>query len=183
MERLRSFLRGHPFWIDGAIVVLVTAHLFATWHKLIPNVWTALSEPANQTAAQAIYLALLGPAAIVAGFAGVVVVFGVTASSDRFKRFRAQAGSSLRKTWVSSSLSGFVAVAFALSAAILSVSGLTLPAPFAFEAGALILAHGAIRLLWILSQMIGVVRADDIVATDQANTFKLSNLPQRKQAG
>jgi len=184
MGRLKGFLRGQPFWIDGGIVALVGVHLYATWREWIPNVWEALSEPANQSQAQAIYLGMLGPAAIVAGFAGVVVVFGITASSERFKRFRAQAGRSLRRTWVSSSLSGFEAVALAVAAALLSVSGLTFIAPFAFEASLLLLLHGSIRLVWILSQMIGIVRADDVVATDEANTFKLSSLPgNKKKAG
>lgn len=185
MKRLQGFLRGQPFWVDGGIIVLVGLHLYATWREWVPNIWEALAEPTKQSQAQAIYLGLLGPAAIVAGFAGVVVVFGITASTDRFKRFRAQAGRSLRRTWVSSSLSGFEAVALAVAAALLSVSGMPFVAPFAFEASLLLLLHGSIRLVWILAQMIGIVRADDVVATDQANTFKLSSLPKanHKKAG
>lgn len=183
MERLKGFLRGQPFWVDGLLVGLVAAHFVATWYEWIPNVWAALSEPSAQQSAQEIYLGMLGPAAIVAGFAGVVVVFGITASSDRFKRFRAQAGGALRRTWVSSSLSGFEAVGFAVAAALLSVSGLLMAAPFAFEASLLLLLHGAIRLIWILAQMIGIVRADDVVSTDEANSFKLASLPSSKKAG
>ncbi len=176
MERLKGFLRGQPYWVDGGIIALVALHFYATFAEWIPNIWEALTDGARQSQAQAIYLGILGPAAIVAGFAGVVVVFGITASSERFRRFRAQAGRSLRRTWVSSSLSGFEAVALSVTAALLSVSGLLLAAPFAFEASLLLLLHGSIRLVWILSQMIGIVRADDVVATDKSNTFKLSNL-------
>lgn len=177
MKRLTGFLRGQPFWIDVAIVVLVGLHLYATWREWLPNVWEALADAKDQGQVQAIYLSMLGPAAIVSGFAGVVVVFGITATSDRFKQFRAQAGRSLRRTWVSSSLSGFEAVAFAVAAALLSLSGLPFAAPFAFEASLLLLLHGALRLVWILAQMIGIVRADDVIATDRAKTFKLSSLP------
>lgn len=185
MGWLKGFLRGQPFWIDGGILILVALHFIATLLGWTPNVWRALSEPSAQSQAQAIYLGVLQPAAIVAGFAGVVVVFGLTASSDRFKRFRAQAGRSLRRTWVSSSLSGFEAVALAVVAALLSVSGLMLVAPFAFEASLLLLLHGSIRLVWILSQMIGIVRADDVTATEKATEFKLSSLPNNedKKAG
>lgn len=183
MRWMRGVLRGQPFWIDGFAIVLVGLHFVATWRGWTPNVWAALSEPTAQSAAQAIYLGMLGPAAIVAGFAGVVVVFGITASSERFRKFRAKAGKSLRRTWVSSSLSGFEAVGFSVAAALLSVSGLTLLASFAFEASLLLLIHGTLRLIWILAQMIGIVRADDVVATDQASSFKLSSLPGNKKVG
>lgn len=183
MEWMRGFLRGQPFWIDGVAIVLVGIHFFVTWREWIPNVWEALAEPTAQSAAQAIYLGMLGPAAIVAGFAGVVIVFGITASSERFRAFRAGAGKSLRRTWISSSLSGFEAVGFAIVAALLSVSDLTFLAPFAFEASLLLLIHGTLRLIWILTQMIGIVRADDVTATDEAHTFKLSSLPGNKKAG
>lgn len=181
MERLKGFLRGQPFWLDGAIVVVVAAHFLVSWLDLIPNVWTALSDPANQDAARSIYLGMLGPAAIVAGFAGVVVVFGLTAASDRFRAFRANAGKSLRRTWVSSSLSGFAAVALSVAAALFSVAGLPLLAAYIFEASLVLLLHGSVRLLWILSQMIGIVRADDVTQTDKSKTFRLDRLPPHRR--
>jgi hypothetical protein len=183
MERLKGFLRGQPFWIDIGIVVLVGVHFVASWLEWVPNVWTALSDPANQEAARSIYLGMLGPAAIVAGFAGVVVVFGLTATSDRFRTFRANAGNSLRRTWVSSSLSGFEAVALSVAAALLSVAGLPLLAAYVFEASLLLLLHGSLRLVWILAQMIGVVRADDVVSTDRAKTYRIDRLPPNRKAG
>ena len=183
MERLKGFLRGQPFWIDGGIVILVGLHFVASWLDWIPNVWTALSDPSKQGAAQAIYLGMLGPAAIVAGFAGVVVVFGLTATSDRFRAFRANAGDSLRRTWVSSSLSGFEAVGLAVVAALLSVSALPLLAAYVFEASLLILLHGSLRLVWILAQMIGIVRADDVVSTDKGKTYRIDRLPPNRIGG
>jgi len=183
MERLKGFLRGQPFWIDGGIVVLVGLHFVASWLDRIPNVWAALSDPKQQEAARAIYLGMLGPAAIVAGFAGVVVVFGLTAGSERFRMFRANAGDSLRRTWVSSSLSGFEAVGLSVAAALLSVSGLPLLAAYVFEASLLILLHGSLRLVWILAQMIGIVRADDVVATDKGKTYRIDRLPPNRKAG
>lgn len=177
MGRLKGFLRGQPYWIDGGLLAIAVLHFAATWLEWVPNTWEALSAPYDQSLMQAVYLGMLGPAAIVAGFAGVVVVFGITASSERFKQFRAQAGRSLRRTWVASTLSGFEAVALAIAAALLSISGWTLAAAFSFEASLLLLLHGALRLVWILSQMIGIVRADDIIDADKTSSFKLSSLP------
>lgn len=180
MEQIRGFLRSQPFWIDGVLLTLVCIHLFATSIGWIPDIWTALADPKKQIQAQDIYLGMLGPSAIIAGFAGVVVVFGLTASTERFKRFRVQAGRSLRRTWSSTSMSGFVSVALAVVAALCGIAELFWLAPYVFEACLLLFAHGAIRLVWILSQMIGIVRADDVVDADRANTFKLSSLPQHR---
>lgn len=183
MERLKGFLRGQPFWIDAGLVVLVASHFTASHFEWIPNVWAALSDPLNQEAARSIYLGMLGPAAIVAGFAGVVVVFGLTATSDRFRTFRANAGDSLRRTWVSSSLSGFEAVALSVAAALFSVATFPLMAAYVFEASLLLLLHGSLRLVWILAQMIGIVRADDVVSTDKSKTYRLDRLPPNRKAG
>jgi len=179
VKHVIGFLRDQPFWVDLGLVVLVGAHFAATTLGYLPNVWAALADPSKQGAAQALYLAWLQPAAIVAGFAGVVVIFGLTASSDRFKTFRATAGRSLRRTWVSSSLSGFEAVALAVAAAMVSIAGLANLAPFLFELALLLLLHGALRLIWILAGLIGIVRADDIKATDEKRTYKLDRLPYK----
>lgn len=179
MKHFFGFLRDQPFWADLGLFMLVATHFAMTTLGYLPNVWAAIADPSNQQAAQTLYLAWLQPAATVAGFAGVVVVFGLTASSDRFKTFRANAGRSLRRTWVSSSLSGFEAVALAVAAPMVSIAGLLNVAPFLFELALLLFLHGALRLIWILSGLIGIVGADDIKATGEKQPYPLDRLPYK----
>lgn len=183
MKRVHDFLREQPFRIDALLAGIVVVHATLTFLGLSPNFWAALSGPQNLADAQAIYLAILGPASIVAGFAGVVVVFGLSAGSARFRKFRSQAGQSLKRTWVASTLSGFVAAALCIVASVLNLTDWSPGAPFILELALLILSHGALRLIWILSEMIGITRADDIRATDEANKFPVSQLPFQKKIG
>ena len=78
-----------------------------------------------------LFLGTAAAAAILAGFAGVAVVFGLTADGDRVSVFRLEAGKSLRGTWTSTSLAGFAAAGLSLGAAITVVNGrMSLPPGF-----------------------------------------------------
>ncbi|MCU1584345.1 MAG: preprotein translocase subunit SecD [Microbacteriaceae bacterium] len=181
MKRIGRFLREQPFYVDLALLALVAVHFWATQMGRIPNVWGGLAV-SSQGPVQSLYLALLGPAAIVAGFAGVVVVFGLTATSARFQAFRASAGTSLTRTWVASTLAGFEAVVLLVAATVCSIASSAWLAPWLFELALLVMAHGAARLIWILSQLIRIVRADDIKSTDDANVYPVSDLPFRRNS-
>lgn len=183
MKRVRRFVREEPFKVDALLALIVVAHAAFSLLGLMPNIWAALTGAGNRGEAQAIYLAILGPASIVAGFAGVVVVFGLSAGSSRFRKFRSHAGASLKRTWVASTLSGFVAAALCILASIVNLTDWASGAPFLLELSLFILAHGAIRLVWILSEMIGITRVDDAKATDEASKFPISQLPFRKKVG
>ncbi|MDY7542586.1 MULTISPECIES: hypothetical protein [unclassified Cryobacterium] len=179
--RTLAFIRDQPFWVELALAAFVSVHFFLTVLNWIPNIGLGLINNADQGQVQALYLALLGPAAIVAGFAGVVVVFGLSASSPRFEKFRADAGPALPRTWVASTLSGFEAGAFCVLAAMFNVVGMPWISPSLFALALLVLSHGALRLIWVLSEMIRIVRADDIVNTAAANVYPMAKLPFRKR--
>lgn len=183
MKRVRRLLREEPFKVDAILAVAVAVHATLSLLGVLPNIWAALSGARNLAEAQAIYLAILGPASIVAGFAGVVVVFGLSAGSSRFRKFRSMAGASLKRTWVASTLSGFVAAALCVVASVVNLTDWSGVAPFLLELSLLVLAHGAIRLVWILSEMIGITRVDDAKATDEASKFPVSRLPFQKKVG
>ncbi|MGO2112677.1 MAG: hypothetical protein ACTH31_13810, partial [Pseudoclavibacter sp.] len=51
MGRLKGFLRGQPYWIDGGTLVIVVLHFAATWLGWVPNVWEALSAADDQSLA------------------------------------------------------------------------------------------------------------------------------------
>jgi len=184
MRRLRAFVREQPFWVDLIALALVGVHATLTALGWLPNVWAVLEGSKRVEGAQALYLGMLGPAAIVAGFAGVVVVFGLSAGSTRFSEFRAKAGQSLKRTWVASTLAGFEAAGLCTAATVINwIDEIQWLAPFAFELALWLLLHGSGRLVWILSEMIGITRADDVKATDEAKVYPVSHLPFRRNAG
>lgn len=184
MRGLRAFVREQPLWVDLIALALVSAHATLTALGWLPNVWAVLEGSKRVEGAQALYLGLLGPAAIVAGFAGVVVVFGLSASSARFIEFRARAGQSLKRTWVASTLAGFEAAGLCTAATVINwIDEIQWVAPFALELALWLLLHGSGRLIWILAEMIGITRADDVTMADETNVFPVSRLPFKRKAG
>lgn len=183
VERGGDFARDQPFRLDAGLLALVVVHGLATQFRLIPNLWEGLAFADPQTDVQALYLGVLGAAAIVAGFAGVVVVFGLSAQSPRFQTFRATAGKTLARIWVASTLSGFEAVALCVAATVASLAGFGWLGPWLFELSLLFLLHGTVRLVWILRHLIKIVSADDIKAHVKSQQRPVAQLPFAKKNG
>ncbi|MEI5674969.1 MULTISPECIES: hypothetical protein [unclassified Nocardioides] len=184
---MRRTLHDHPFSIDILLVGFVTLHWLVTVPPIlsklnisrVPSPWSSLAGT-NDSSVRDLYIAMFGPSAIVAGFAGVVVVFGLSSDAPRFRKFRADAGDSLKRTWVSSSLSGFVAGFAFVAATVVNFAGAEPSAPFLFEFGLLVLVHGAARLLWILRALIGIKATDDLVAVAKDDEVPLDDMPWRR---
>lgn len=74
---------------------------------------------------------------------------------------RIAAGDALVDNWMSISYSGFLSAGCALFASLSSMMADAWLAPWFFEASILFCIHGVLRLLWLLKQLIKVVRDVD----------------------
>lgn len=158
MKRLGALLQDHPKIVSITLLSLVVIHYLLTLWGVVPNTWEGLLTDESRIS---VYLAACTVAAIVAGFAGVVVTFGLTARGDRFRTLRVQAGRALGDNWTSTSISGFVAAGLSLAAAILDASGLGGVSPWLLELSLLILTHGTIRIVWLLRELADTMRIED----------------------
>jgi hypothetical protein len=166
----------HPALLDALFLALVGLHAGLSAASLVPNLWAPLTH--TDVAAQAgLYLGFFGAAALVSSFSGVVVIFGLTPQSLRFRRFRINAGGSLVRNWTWTSSVGFLGAALALAAAIASLSGGAWLAPWFLELAIFLVSHSAVRLVLLLKGLVKVVRADDVVALREAADRPASAAP------
>lgn len=171
--RARALLeatKDRPFYVTLVLLLLVLLHLAATIFSLVPDVWATLQ--ADLSSSIAVYLGLSSGAAILAGFAGVIVMHGLTASSERFRKYRLAAGKTLYANWASISSAGFLSAALSLVAAIVAAGGAGMVGPWIFELALLCAAHGTLRLLWLLRtyfELQGYDDADEHARTSQAS--------------
>lgn len=171
-----------PQLVDAIVVVLVALHAVLTGFERMPNFWADfyIAARAEQVA---LHLGVVGAAAIVAGFAGVVVVFGLQSSGDRFSRFRLVAGESLRRNWTASISAGLVAAGLGLVAAVSAyVPWLILAGPWLLEAALLLTLHAGIRLVYLLHLLSGVVREEDIARHKAQRTRGRDDVPWKPNA-
>lgn len=173
---MRNIAKDWPFTITALLVLITAIHAavahFVSWPWLLPHFLT----PAEPGALATIYLGMGAVAAISAGFAGVIIVFGLTPTSDLFRRFRQRSGERMVSNWLSVIGSAFCAAAFSLLAAFLDTIGYRFWGGFAFELGSLLLLHSAVRSLWVLRILLDLVRAEDIAAEQRAATARLGRL-------
>lgn len=169
LKKMKGLAQDHPKYITVALFVAVLAHAMLTFYGYIDNTWAGFLQSDSRIS---VYLAACSVAAIVAGFAGVVVTFGLTAQGKRFRVLRANAGKHLGDNWASTSISGFTAAGLGLLAAILDASGLELFGPWILELSLLILIHGTIRIIWLLRNLADITgfRDEEAVERSQRTT-------------
>lgn len=170
---MKRVLKDHPFYVSLVIFAFVTAHTTITLLNIIPNIWTGVLAK-NASVAVTLFLGTAAASAILAGFAGVVVVFGLTANGERFRIFRVESGQRLQSNWTSTSAAGFTAAGLSLASSILIVNGPAFLAPWVFEMSLFLMAHGALRTIWILRELVTVVRNEDLAWSKERLTRKIT---------
>lgn len=165
MRKLFSIFVDHPGVVTAAIMSLVAVQYtlsliaspsFSPGYLLLNS---ASSDTAN--AAMQIALGTAAVSAMVGGFAGVVVVFGLSSDDERFREVRQKASSSLRRNWRSVVSTPLLAAFGAIVAAWLAAVSLEPSALWVLELCILLAAHGAVRLVVVLFELVKVVHAAD----------------------
>jgi hypothetical protein len=165
MMNVTSALLDRPRSVTFTLLALAAAHTvmgLTFWPA--SSVSRLISQtPATDVAGHVSSLALgvAGVAAMVGGFAGVVVVFGLSSNDERFREVRLKASSSLRRNWTSIVTLPLVSAFGALIAAALAIGLMATGALIVLEFCVLLVAHGAVRLTVVLNQLIKVVHASD----------------------
>lgn len=170
-----GFVRTHPLAIDFMIILATVIQTALVSKKKIPNLWRVLTDMQPPERVETLYLSALGTAAIVSGFAGVVVIFALSASGRRFAVLRAKGGQALKSNWLSTTSSGLQAVLAFTLAEILSLIDHSFLSPYLFQVGLLLLIHSSVRLIWLLSELADVVVAEDVTTLNNENQPKSAN--------
>jgi hypothetical protein len=178
---VKALAQDRPAFISVILVLAVTAHWLLTWpyHWLNPFKALQADDKDMLSVAVTIYLGTAGAAAIVAGLAGVILVFVIGSLSPRLRSFRDAAGTPLRKTWTAIVAEPFTATLLGILAAITQTTSGRVAAPWLFELGIVLLVHGSLRLLWLLREMVAIVGADDKEATREEKSIPLDEIFHR----
>jgi len=164
MKRIGGWLADYPSLVSGLILIAVAAHLALSQALPILNVAAALAGsevPDPWGTLTSLALGVASVAAMVGGFAGVVVVFGLGSEHDRFRLLRRAGQRRLRANWVSVVLSSFAAAFGAVVAAVIVVAFSVEAGMWLLEACLLFAAHGAVRLTALLAGLAGLVDESD----------------------
>ncbi|PZS40260.1 MAG: hypothetical protein DLM62_03820 [Pseudonocardiales bacterium] len=181
LDVVKTFAQDRPALVSVSLVLAVAGHGLLTWpyHWLNPFKSLQADDKDMINLAVTIYLGTAGAAAIVAGLAGVILVFVIGSSSPRLRSFRDAAGKPLRKTWTVIIAEPFAGTLLGILAAITQTTSGRIAAPWLFELGIVALVHGSLRLLWLLREMVAIVGADDHEATRDDRSITLDEIFRR----
>lgn len=174
VEKIKAFVQDRPTLLTLLFTLLVGLHCFLTGRGLAPNLWDSLIGDTTNIITLAVGLASGG--AILAGFAGVIVIHGLSASSPRFREYRLKAGKSLHANWASISSAGFIAAGVSMVAAVVAFTPFIWWSPWLMEFAAILSIHGVVRLLWLLRTLFKLQADDDKDQYSAANKAPLDKI-------
>lgn len=168
MKRAYSSVIDHPSMVTITLVALVVVYWLASWFwlpQIAPSrLMCSVARADLPGALSGLALGVAGVAAMVGGFAGVVVVFGLSSNDERFRQVRLKASTSLRRNWMSIVTTPLVAAFGSIVAATLATATLTDAALWVLIGCVLLAAHGAFRLVVLLFELVKVVHRSDEIA-------------------
>lgn len=172
MKKVIGAVQDKPWIITSSLFAITLGLLVGVSFFGLPNYW---SELAKSPVAEALtlYIGVAGAASLVAGFAGVVVVFGLSGTGHSIRVFRASAGQSLRANWLSVIGTGFSSAALGFAAALMTVLQLRDFAPWIMQIALVLLAHASVRMVWLMKLLIDNVKTDDAQTLDAGNVKPL----------
>jgi hypothetical protein len=176
----KGLAQDRPVVVNVVLGLLVTGYwLLCHWHPQL-NIARILDRAATNGEVASLHLGVSALAAMTAGFSGVVVVFGLTADAERFRQLRREGGDRLRANWVSVVSLSFVAAFIAVAGALASLAGWVQPSVWAVVVALLLLAHAAVRLVWMLTGLARVKKGDDVDAGRE--TISVDEIERRTAA-
>ncbi|WP_087483569.1 hypothetical protein [Brachybacterium massiliense] len=116
-------------------------------------------------------LGVLALASILAGFAGVVVVFALQSGSALFVSFRAEGGAVLRRAWLFLVRVSFLAAAASLLSAGAFALDLPLGARTLLFASVALSIQSALTMLWLLRLLVDAVGVEDSAQLQKSKSF------------
>ncbi|MEJ5915216.1 hypothetical protein [Pseudokineococcus sp. 1T1Z-3] len=172
---MRKLLGDRPGVVNILLVGLVAIHLLAgrRW-SLVDVASTMATQPVGNLLAAFASVGLL--ASLTAGFAGVVVIFGLSQESTRFVELRHDGGAPLQRNWVTTVTTSLAGAFLVLTAVALTLLDSSWAAVWVAEVAVLWNLHGALRLVWLLKGVMRVVAAKDREALTLKPTIDVDEL-------
>jgi hypothetical protein len=164
VKKVGGMFANYPLFVSVLIIAAVTCHFFVSKEHPTINVAAALENTTAgdpQGTLTSLSLGVAGVSAMVGGFAGVVVIFGLGSENDRFRLLRRKGNRRLRANWISVVLSSFTGAFGALIAAVMVVGFGIEPGMWVLEGCVFFTAHAAIRLTALLGGLAGIVDSQD----------------------
>ena len=150
---------------DYPLLVTVLVAGGVGWHYLGYNTLHWLPDVAGAMAdfdeAWQVYLGSAGVVAVTAGFASVVIVFALSATTQPFRILRLRGGRRLEANWVSPTAVCLAAAFGSVICAVIAVAGYGQLAWWLFEFLITLSATSGLRLLWLMRTVVKLVRKDD----------------------
>lgn len=164
IRKIWNWLVNYPLFATISLFSVVAVHFVTSQRWGILNIALKLAKTSAddpEGILTSLALGVAGVSAMVGGFAGVVVIFGLGTENDRFRLLRTKGNQRLRANWISVVLSSFAGAFGAIAASVIVVGFNIQAGMWVLEVCALMAAHAAIRLTCLLAGLAKIVDGND----------------------
>jgi hypothetical protein len=156
-----KLLETKPFSVTLTVGGIAVVWRVLVWKEKAPPVIEEVLAKTEPDVSVAIALGLASVAAIAAGFAGAIIIFGISADSPIMRAFRAKTSDYLKANWKSVIGSSFLSAIVGLACAFaLAAEWFWLAAPL-LVFGLLLLIHSIVRMVWLFGVLLTLVSTQD----------------------
>lgn len=164
-SRYMRMAKDRPGRVTLLVLLVVATHFVASQQGVLPAIPRQLVE---HPSVFELYLGAAAVLALVAGFAGVAIVFAMTPHISVLQRVRRQGGDRLRANWISLVATPVMTSLAFLTAAAVFFAGEPRAAGWIFEISALLTLGSAARLIWIFALLVRLDIDHEVPAPKQA---------------
>ncbi|MCZ2827733.1 hypothetical protein O2W14_02630 [Modestobacter sp. VKM Ac-2986] len=175
IRQLKGFAQDFPTVVNTGLGLAVVAYWLATWKWHHVNVPWLIDSVADPDHVMTLHLGVAALAAMVGGFSGVVIIFGL-GDSTRLRRLRQSGGRRLHANWISVIAVAFAGAFLAVGCAGLALGGQPEPSLWIGMFAFLLTGHGAVRLVWLLGALAQVTHGEDEDRTRRENEIASADL-------
>ncbi|BBY38467.1 hypothetical protein MMAN_26010 [Mycobacterium mantenii] len=167
--KVPAFIENRPIVVTASLTTVVAAWRILAWRKVLPSPLEYLLSHTDLSVTVAIALGLASVAAVAAGFAGFIIIFGISSDSSIMRAFRAKTELYLRPNWKSIISNAFLAAVLGLACAVFLAAHWIWVAAVSLALGALLLVHSMVRMVWLFGILLALVSTQDQKDSKKAN--------------
>lgn len=178
---MNKFWLNMPLFADLSLIAIVFAqYLFSEQFEWL-NLPGLLAKSGNQSDLISLTVAFSTVTAMIAGFAGVVIVLGLSSENEKFRAFRVAAGNNLRRNWISIAQNTFSSSFVSIICLLLVILGHSVLSMWFLEIAFVVAFSSTLRLLYLLKALAILVSSEDSKREKEQSATPVSQIIKQKR--
>lgn len=176
---MKNYLLNKPLFAVFLVSIVIAIQFAISREYPVLNLPRFLSEKSDPADLISLTVALSTVSAIIAGFAGVVIVLGLSSENEKFRAFRLLAGNNLESNWTSIARNSFLSSFLGIGCLIFVLIGNEEFSMWVLEFAFLLALDATLRILYLLRTLAKLVSSQDRLNQNISNQTPVTQIVKK----